>query len=407
MTIFGRTIPASDPPPAHRWAMVIMVMLLMAVDHGVIASISVFDSAILKDLDVSRGVLKFRDMIQIASAGLSAATIGYWVDRVGVRPIMVAGMSLLAVVLAVYSHVGSIAQVYVLHALLGVSYASVHVVGIGVLVSGWFPTRKRGPMGVALSGTSFGSAVLPQITAALLGAYGWRGSILVLAAPPLVMLLLAMLVIRQRRLTGAGESAAVAEGPTWSQAMRQIASFEFALLTVAAFGVYYAGSSFTAHSFLYVKDQGATVQAAAMGMTVIFTCGLVGKIGSGFLAERWGSTQVWLADQALFLAGGLALTLIGPKVMWPALAAIGLGWGGCYTLTQVLIAERFLGPSLGKLIGLFALIEGLGAGSGSWLTGVMFDHTGAYRTSFMVDCTILVVSISATALTLRRPRPAV
>jgi MFS family permease len=384
--------------------MVGMLMVLIATAHGVMASIPVFDSALLSELHVSRGALKLRDLIQILSAGVCAVGIGYFADRFGVRPIIAVGMTLTAVVMAAYSRIDAIGQIYVLHALLGFCYGSVHVVVAGLLVAGWFPHRRRAPLGVALAGTSLGSAIFPQIAAALLGAVGWRTSLLILGLPPFVMMVITLLVIRERRLTAArGEAAGAREsGVTWGQAMAQIASWEFVFLTVAAFCVYYAGSSFTQHSFLYVKDHGGSAQLAATGITVIFAGGLISKIGSGFLAERWAPIKVWLGLQCLFIAGGMTLTLIGPSVTWPALAAIGLGWGGCYTLTQVMIAERFAGSSLGKMIGLFVMVEGVGAGLGSWLTGVIFDQTGGYFVPFCVNGALLMVAIGATILAIRR-----
>ncbi len=392
--------PAQGAPPAHRWAMVIMLMVLIATAHGVIGSIPVFDASLLSELQVSRGALKFRDMVQILSAGLSAVLIGALADRIGVKPIIVGGTILLALTMAAYSRVSAIGQVYVLHALLGFCYASVHVVIIGLLMSGWFPKGgQRAPMGVALAGTSLGGAVFPQIAAALIGTEGWRPSLLLIGLPPLVVMVVAMLVIRERRLkTESLAKDSAPDGVSWGQALARMRSREFALLILAAFSVYYAASSFMTHSVLFITDQGLGRQVAALGLTVIFAGGLTGKIVSGFLAGRWGPTQVWLGCQLVFLAGGLVMTVIGAPAVWIALGAIGLGWGGCYTLTQVMIAERFAGPSLGRLIGLIALVEGVGAGLGSWMTGILFDRTGSYVMPFTLNCALIVVAVLATVL---------
>jgi predicted MFS family arabinose efflux permease len=61
-----------------------------------------------------------------------------------------------------------------------------------------------------------------------------------------------------------------------------------------------------------------------------------------------------------------------------------------------MIAEQFSGPMLGRLTGWFIAFEGIGSGSGSWLTGVMFDASGGYRVPFLVCDAFLVASIVAT-----------
>ena len=133
-------------------------------------------------------------------------------------------------------------------------------------------------------------------------------------------------------------------------------------------------------------------------MTIVFLTGLVGKVLAGLAAEVWGTRNVWIVHQVMLVVAGLLIAFLGPAWIWLGLTALGFGWAGCYTLTQVMIADRFEGPALGKFVGWFIAFEAVGAGSGSWLTGVMFDTFGSYTVPFSVNCALIVIALAATLL---------
>ena len=268
----------------------------------------------------------------------------------------------------------------------------------------WFPERQAVPIGITLSGASLGSAIFPQIVVQMMQAFDWRTAMASLSLFPLVLLPLLAFVLKEPTQTTptaqaeAGTAAAPPEKqPSWSTIV---------FLAIASFGIFYAAASFIFHTFLNLKDQSFTEQGAATGVSVIFFTGLAGKFISGFLADKWGTRPVWLAHQLLLLAGALMITFGGLQVVWLALVCLGFGWGGCFSLTQVMLAEEVSGRMLGRLTGWFIAFEGIGSGSGSWLTGVMYDRFGSYRVPFLVCDALLCASIFATLLLRRNERAA-
>ena len=181
-----------------------------------------------------------------------------------------------------------------------------------------------------------------------------------------------------------------------SEVWAQVRTFNFVLLGVIAALIFYAANAFIQHTFLYLRDQGFEPGAAATGFTVIFISGLVGKIASGFLVEKWGVKPIWIGFQAFILAGALVMIFQGAEGAWIGLSCIGFGWGGAYALTQLTISNTFPPRALGRLMGLFVIIEAVGAGSGSWLTGVLFDSQGSYDLAFLLTVGLMVVTIIGT-----------
>jgi cyanate permease len=67
-----------------------------------------------------------------------------------------------------------------------------------------------------------------------------------------------------------------------------------------------------------------------------------------------------------------------------SIAVIGLGWGGLFTLYNMLAVSNFGLRSAGKIGGVISLMESLGGGLGIWLTGVLYDRTDSYQQAFLL-----------------------
>ena len=407
--------PPSAPAP-YSWFTLAQLLVLLTVSHGIISTgIPVFDVQILQELGISRGALKFRDFVQIMSAGCAGLAIGYLATRVHPRRIAQGGLVVLVACLLLYGLVRSVGDIYLLHSLLGISYSTAHAIVVVLIVHRWFRTRRAAAIGIALAGTSLGSAIFPQIGVWLLGEYGWRQGLQAFAVFPLVLLPVLVLLLKDSPAsigaTRYGETPGSPAEPATStpqrvapQVARPVQRADILLLGLGTFGVFYASAAMIAHTFLNLRDQGLSPQQAATGLSLLFVTGLVGKVLSGFAADRWGTTNVWLAHQVLLLIGIACLTYIGFSWRWLGLALLGYGWGGCFSLTQMMIADRFAGPNLSRLMGWFILFEGFSSGSGSWLTGVLFDRSGSYWVPFTLCAGLVTMAILAT-IRLRAANP--
>lgn len=397
------------PTIHYGWITVTLLLFMMTVSHGIItAGIPVFDQRIIEELGLSRGALKFRDFVQIIAAGLSGLSIGYAVSKIPAERICQFGLLLLSATLFLYSMVDHVWAIYALHVALGFCYASAHVVIVVLFVSEWFNTKRAIAISIALSGTSIGSALFPQVAVMIMEDFGWRGALRGLALFPLAVFPLIVLFLRRSPESLGYSSFGVRTEPVSTAShnneesslnLRDPAQVrDLILLIIATLGVFYAASAFIYHTFLHLRDEGFSEQTAASGLTIVFVTGLFGKILSGFAADAWGTRRVWLSCQVMLLCAGLILTLLGNAWVWVGLFALGLGWAGCYTLTQVMISERFAGPMLGKLVGWFIVFEAIGSGSGSWLTGALFDAFGTYDVAFSVNSGLIAVACIATLL---------
>ena len=336
------------------WTLVCGLLLVMTICHGTISSgLPTLDKVLLADLGISRGDLKLRETIFLMSSGLAGLGIGILTRYIAPRRIVIAGLMLMSATLYAYSKATTIGQIYALYVLFGLCFASSHVVIIVLLIRERFETRRAFATSVALSGTSIGASLFPPLMVLAQEHMDWRHLLAGLAIVPLLILPVAAFLIRPPKQSAVAIDAVAAPVSTASTPR---SSLGVMLLIIATFGTFFGSTAFLLNLFLHLQDIGLSPRTAAAGMTVVFTLGLVGKVMVGAAAERWGVQTVWSTQHVLLLGGAILLTISKPAFAWPGLVLLGLGWAGCYVLTQVVIADFFAGPKLGQLTGWFIVL---------------------------------------------------
>lgn len=120
----------------------------------------------------------------------------------------------------------------------------------------------------------------------------------------------------------------------------------------------------------------------------------------GSLVDRYG--KMLAAIYALRVLTILFLLTVGDHV---ALMIFGIAFGlvdfATVAPTSALSAELFSGSSLGLVYGWISLAHQLGAASGSYIPGLLYDWTGGYQASFLLSAVMLVFA-SVVSLRLSR-----
>ena len=131
-------------------------------------------------------------------------------------------------------------------------------------------------------------------------------------------------------------------------------------------------------------NRGFSQMDAGLSYTVLFYLGLCGKVLNGFLADRLGKKRVFVTTLAVMVVGALVLRMPEVNAIWAGLALFGLGWGGLYTLLQLLAADYFGPRHLGKILGAITVLDTLGGGLGPPMIGAIRDNTGSYDQAFLL-----------------------
>jgi sugar phosphate permease len=375
-------------------------MLVLLVSNGLTATaLSVYDESILKEFGWSRGQLKFRDLISFWLIALLAPLGGVLIDRLGPRRMLSIGFLLLSIGYLLYSRLSSLGMLYAIHVVLAIGLLCAGTMTCIILLSNWFDARRGLALGIALVGTSLGGMLLSPLNAALIHEFGWRQTFLLEAALPIVLMLLVLVVVKNspRDVGAAAVGVDVTskrdlrlEGLTLQEAMR---TRSFWAIGVSGMLTFYSILALYNHLFLHMRGLGYEPVKAGFAISLLGLLALTGKLINGVLADRLDRRRVFVGSLLIMLTGIAGLASMRANLALPSIAIIGLGWGGVYTLYNVLSVTNFGLKSAGRINGMISTMESLGGGLGIWLTGVLYDKYGSYQLPFTIMVAFVLVGM--------------
>jgi len=404
-------------PKNYRWIILAVCFFTITFTNGLtLGGLVVFDRELLDYLsevtgeEVLRQELKLKDAITLWSTAVFAFIAGIIIDRVGVRALMMSGLLMLSATFYFYAKSDSLLDMYIIHIFQGMVLSMSGMVINVVLISKWFNDNRGLAIGVLLAGTSVGNGVFPQINTYLLTISDgdWRQVMMWLALIPLAYIPVLFAFIKESpedvaiKEEDAGndfKSSSIESGLTLQQTL---VTPNFWFLSVMAFCTFYSILAMIGHVFLMLDGEGYSPQVSATGVSIIFIGGFIGKVISGKLAEMIGRKIVLVGGVAMMLLGSLlivsAIFYKNPLLIWIGLTLYGTGWGGLYTLIQLLVADLFGLIAIGKIMGVINIIDTIGGGLGPIITAVIYDSTQNYLMPFLVISALLAVALISSSM---------
>ena len=405
-------------PNNYRWIILAVCFFTITFTNGLtLGGLVVFDRELLDYLsevtgeEVLRQELKLKDAITLWSTAVFAFIAGIIIDRVGVRALMISGMFLLSATFYYYAQSDSLTDMYIIHIFQGMVLSMSGMVINVVLISKWFNDNRGLAIGVLLAGTSVGNGIFPQINTYLLTISDgdWRQVMIWLALIPLAYIPVLFALIKEKpedvavrednQANNDFKASSIEGGFTLQQTLR---SANFWFLSVMAFCTFYSILAMIGHVFLMLDGEGYSPQISATGVSIIFIGGFIGKVISGKLAEMIGRKIVLVGGVAMMLLGSLLIVSSifykNPLLIWIGLMLYGTGWGGLYTLIQLLVADLFGLIAIGKIMGVINIIDTIGGGLGPIITAVIYDSTQNYLLPFLVISALLVIALISSSM---------
>ncbi len=381
------------------WVVFVSAALIFLTGGTFFYGFSVLFNPIVNEFGWSRVSVSFAFSLRSEVGGIAAPVVGFLVDRVGPRWLMVFGVVAVAVGFILLSRVESLWGFYgsVVVIAIGMS-ASVGPVGM-VAVAHWFRRRRGRAMAVMAMGAGF-SGVMVVILAGLISAFGWRDALLIIAVAQLVVCVPLALSVRNRpedlgllpdgdvddrppQEAVAAPGLAELEGTTVRQALRSSAFWHIAL----AVGLGNLGAvAIIVHQVPFFTDSvGLSQGAAAASVTAMLMVSVGGRFGFGYMSDLVDKRFVMAAAYALLALAVLMFAIVyEPWQILLALPLFGLGWGGIIPTRPSLQAEVFGLRAFGAIQGLVFTVGTIGGLIGPVFAGFMYDQTESYRLSFVI-----------------------
>ena len=373
----------------HEWRKYWTLAIAAALGNSVtvlhIYSIGPFMEPLQREFAWSRAQISFGLTVAAGCASIMGIGVGMLVDRWGPRRVGLVGVVGICSAYALLGTAnGMVPNWLILWALIGMAAAWVNPTIWTSAIASRFDSSRGLAIAVTISGSGVAAAVIPVLATWLIANYGWRsaffgmGALWALILLPFLALFFHGKQDRRASKPAAGQVLAsdLLTGLTLAEGLRSPAFYK---LAIAGMVFAFAIIGLIVHFVPILHDLGLNRLTAASIAGLVGLSSIAGRLGTGFLIDRFRADRVAMfafllpvVSASLLLSGG------GPVVLAIAALVVGLSLGS--ELDVILyLATRHLGlKRFGVLFALMLIALSLGTALGPVCAGALFDHFGTY-----------------------------
>jgi MFS family permease len=354
-------------------------------------SFAVFLKPLMQDFHASRTAVSLAFTLKLIVGALSTPSVGWLIGRYGDRKVILTASAVFGVVLLSNKPFsGTLRHFYFFYAGLGLLIQGMGPLPYGHVVSHWFDRHRGLALGVMMVGIGSGAMIMPSFAQGLIAHYGWHaayailgGLVLLIPIPVVAAILkekpqdLGLLADGAESGLGAAPHGAGSDGlsryEAWHSRTFWLMVCAFSLVSVSVQGC-------LVHLSAMLTDRDIAVQTAALGASVAGAAVLIGRVGTGYLLDRFFGAYV----AALFFGGaaaGIGLLIVGRAlpIAFTGAFLVGLGLGAEVDVIAYLVSRYFGLRSFAEIYSLVFGAFALAGAFGPLLMGAGFDLTGSYR----------------------------
>lgn len=375
------TMSDAQRSPLSRGVLFIIIAgsIISLVGFGVRSTFGLFLEPMTTAQGWSRETFAIALAIQNLMWGIGVPVAGMIADRFGARPVLIFGALIYAVGVwgSSVADTGSMLTLFTGFVTgLGVAFTAFSL-ALAVIAKAVGPERRSMALGIGAAAGSFGQVVFSPIAQAVISAYGWESSLVMLAFATLIIIPAALCLPGNN----ASSTGALEAPQQFGDAMREaFAHRGYMLLTVGFFVCGFHVAFITVHFSAYVQDLGLGAQTGAIAISIVGLMNILGAYLSGVVGQRF-SKKTSLASIYFTRAIVITALLLAPKTqvtIYAFAVAMGLLWLSTVPLTTGIVGQVFGTRYSGTLFGIVFFSHQLGSFSGVWLGGWLHDQTGSY-----------------------------
>jgi MFS family permease len=357
-------------------------MLLSTIGGVGMWSVVVSLPAVQAEFGADRAGASLPFTLTMLGFGIGGVVMGRLADRIGIAiPLAIAAVSLAVgyALASLATGLWSFALAYGL--LIGPLGTGATFAPLMADISHWFERRRGIAVALCASGNYLAGAFWPPVVEHMVRVHGWRATHLGIGAFCLVTMLPLVLLLRGPAPVRRAGMAAPA-GPKLGTLGMPPAALQ-GVLAVAGVCCCVAMSMPQVHIVAYCGDLGYGAARGAQMLSLMLACGIISRVGSGFVADRLGGLPTLVIGSAAQMTA-LTLYLLsdGLTSLYFISALFGLFQGGLVPSYAIVIRECFPAKEAGARVGIVMMATLFGMALGGWISGVIFDLTGSYRAAF-------------------------
>jgi predicted MFS family arabinose efflux permease len=375
----------SVPPTRTFWRSVPVIVvagcLIGAIGFGPRSTMGFFLTPMTTDNGWSRETFALAIAIQNLVWGVAQPFVGMIADKFGTARVLTGGALLYALGLALMSQTTDpVALQLTAGVLVGLGIAGSAFLLVLAAFARLLPEHMRTlAYGMGTAAGSAGQFIFAPLGQGFIQSYGWRATLLIMAAIALLVPILSVFVRGKPKAVPAGRGEADQSIP---EALREAFRHRSYQLLVAGFFVCGFQLAFiTVHLPPYLADIGIPAAYGGYALALIGGFNIVGSICSGVLSSRMPK-RILLSAVYFIRSVVIVLFVLAPPSPVSVLlfsAAIGFLWLSTVPPTQQLVAIMFGTRYMATLFGFVFFSHQVGSFLGVWLGGRLYDATGSYN----------------------------
>lgn len=402
-------MPLPSIPDEFRTGWRILLACSVAAGTGitlVFLNFSMFILPLSRDLGVSRGELGAVQAL-IITAAIGSPVVGRLADLFGVRRVYFASTVLVAAVhlltASQASNIYHMGMATAAHGFIGVGTSSVVMTRP---INAHFREHRGKALGLMAVGVSLVSMVSPPVLQWVMEIWSWRAGFAAMAVAALLIgipTVAALLPESGRVGSGIGANRK-ADAPADRRFLRER---DFWLLTLSLIFMSLATAGTISQLAPMIQDEGLDASVAALALTFFAGGQFVGRLGGGWLLDRFEPRRVSFALTLAPAIGFVVLLTTAGLVPAALLAAaiIGLQQGAELDIFSYFIGRRFDVARYGTIYGALVGLGWIGNVGGLLGMGKIYDLYGSYAPGQALGIAALVISATLVLL-VRLPEPA-
>jgi OFA family oxalate/formate antiporter-like MFS transporter len=387
----------------YGWWIILASSIITTYNSGVLYyGFTAFFTPLINEFGWSRAATSLAFGLYRLQGGLAAPVVGFFIDRLGARRMMMAGVVLVGLGFVVLSRIYSLGSFYAVFLFIALSNSLGFMPVGNYAVAHWFSNKQGIAMGILSGGVSLCGFLVPLLTWIIVN-WGWRTAAIAAGVGMWVIGVPLAMIVRDRPepygLLPDGETpennpSAKHDAVSISHIGRSERDFTtkeamctqcFWLFSFSVLVPFMANAALFVHEMPFLLKAGIPVEKAAVVVTATVLISGLGRVGFGWMSDRFNRRHLMAIAIATQSSGVMLFASIyAPWHIFAFVILFGIGYGGINPLRTVIQSEYFGTSAFGAIQGILIGIWSTGTMLGPLLAGLFFDVTGDYRKVFMI-----------------------
>jgi len=364
--------------------------LLMLTMSLLSTALSFFVEPVCTDLGFGRGSFTLYYSLMVAAGAVSASALGSYMNRKGVRGVVLVSAIWCSVSLWCFSLSSSLWMFYVAGAVMGLFGSTCVYLAANVIVQQSYSSENASAvLGLVMAGSGIGGVIWSNVVPKLIASFDWRFGYRALGVCWLVLAVLAVLILGKREMAGAfGNGKIATDGASKQEALR---SMRF-VLVVLVMCILTVSSCISQQLPAVLGGLGHDGDTIGMMISVMTACVAVGTVLEGVVCSKLGIHKTMVLILAMYAAG---YWMLWANIAYPALVCLAFGSGAIGTLMPIVVRQIFGGREYAAIWSVVITCSSVASFLATPVWGMVYDLFGTYAPALLTVPVLLVAGIFA------------